>query len=87
MSRVWRFATAGLAYGVAGPIGHVVAQSSKVPDAPLVWRLLKGPWFDNNIATLEVSPAGLHMWWATGVVDGDAHDRPRLSQVAEVTVE
>ena len=86
MSRAWRFATAGLAYGVAGPIGHVVAQSAKVPRAPLDWRLLKGPWFDNNLATLEVTEAGLRMWWATGEVDGDAHDRPRLVQVAEVTV-
>jgi PhoD-like phosphatase len=86
MSRAWRFATAGLAYGVAGPIGHVVAQSAKVPDAPLDWRLLKGPWFDNNLATLEVTDDGLRMWWATGEVEDDAHDRPRLVTVAELTV-
>ena len=87
LSRVWRFATAGLAYGVAAPIGHLVAQSAKVPESPVHWRLLKGPWFDNNLATLEVTSAGLRMWWATGVVDGDAHDTPRLVKVAEVTVE
>jgi hypothetical protein len=87
LARIFRFATAGLAYGVAAPIGHVVASSAKVPEAPVAWRLLKGPWFDNNLATLEVNRSGLRMWWATGVVDGDDHDHPRLVQVAEVVVE
>jgi hypothetical protein len=86
LSRKWRFATAFLSYGVAGPIGHVVARSAKVPNAPLVWKLLKGPWFDNNLATLEVTDDGLHMWWASGTVDGDAHDSPRLVRVANVDI-
>jgi hypothetical protein len=82
-----RFATAGLSYGVAGPIGHLVAASAKVPKAPVDWRLLKGPWFDNNIATLEIKPGeGLRMWWATGEVHDGRHDRPRFAQVAEVDV-
>ena len=89
LSRKWRFATAALSYGVAGPLGHVVARSAKVPDAPLRWKLKKGPWFDNNLATLEVHGRALRMWWATGVLDGDdaaAHDRPRLRAVARVEV-
>lgn len=89
LSRKWRFATAALSYGVAGPLGHVVARSAKVPDAPLRWKLKKGPWFDNNLATLEVHGRRLRMWWATGVLDGDdaaAHDRPRLRAVARVEV-
>ncbi len=87
LARRWRFATALLSYGVAGPLGHVAARSAKVPNAPLTWNLVRGPWFDNNIATLEVLPDGLRMWWATGVVDGDAHDRPRLVAVADVTID
>ena len=67
-ARRLRFLVAVLAYGVAGPIGHVVAQSAKVADAPLTWKPLEGPWFDNNLATLEVTGSGLRMWWATGVV-------------------
>jgi hypothetical protein len=86
LSRKWRFATAFLSYGVAGPIGHVVARSAKVPHAPLRWKLVKGPWFDNNLATLEVDPRGLHMWWAKGTVDGDDHDHPRLATVADLTL-
>ncbi len=86
LPRKWRFATAVASYGVAGPLGHVVARSAKVPDAPLRWRLARGPWFDNNLATLEVTGDGLRMWWATGEVrDGD-HDRPALRSVAEVRV-
>ncbi|HET8959273.1 alkaline phosphatase D family protein, partial [Nocardioides sp.] len=50
MPRRLRFLVAVLAYGVAGPLGRVVARSAKVPDAPFEWRFLKGPWFDNNLA-------------------------------------
>ena len=87
LARKWRFATAFLSYGVAGPIGHVVARSAKVPNAPLKWKLVKGPWFDNNLATLEVTERGLHMWWARGEVEGDQHDRPRLVEVASVDID
>jgi hypothetical protein len=87
MPRRLRFLVAVLAYGVAGPIGHVVAQSAKVADAPLTWKPLEGPWFDNNLATLEVTGSGLRMWWATGMVDDGQHDRPRLARVSEVNVD
>jgi phosphodiesterase/alkaline phosphatase D-like protein len=87
MPRRLRFLVAVLAYGVAGPIGHVVAQSAKVADAPLTWKPLEGPWFDNNLATLEVTESGLRMWWATGMVDNGQHDRPRLALVSEVDVD
>ncbi|GEP36741.1 metallophosphatase [Nocardioides psychrotolerans] len=87
LSRKWRFATAFLSYGVAGPIGHVVARSAKVPNAAMTWKLLKGPWFDNNLATLEVTGRGLRMWWARGQVDGDDHEHPRLMTVADLTVD
>ena len=86
LSRRWRYATAVLSYGVAGPLGHVVARSAKVPAAPLRWKLAKGPWFDNNLATLEIRGGRLRMWWATGVLEDGDHDRPRLSTVARVEV-
>jgi phosphodiesterase/alkaline phosphatase D-like protein len=86
MPRKLRFLVAVLAYGVAGPIGHLVARSAKVPDAPLTWKVLEGPWFDNNLATLEVRGNGLRMWWATGKVEDGDHEHPRLKLVAELTV-
>jgi hypothetical protein len=86
LSRRWRFATAFLSYGIAGPIGHVVARSAKVPRAPLSWRLAEGPWFDNNLGSLEITPDGLRMWWATGVVEDGKQGRPRLKAVAHFQV-
>ncbi|HEX5861460.1 MAG TPA: alkaline phosphatase D family protein [Nocardioides sp.] len=87
MPRRLRFLVAVLAYGVAGPVGHIVARSAKVAEAPVQWRPLRGPWFDNNLATLEVQGRGLRLWWATGKVENGQHDRPRLVRVAEVNVE
>jgi hypothetical protein len=87
LPRSMRFATAGLSYGVAGVVGRVVARSARVPEPPFRWRRVKGPWFDNNLATLEVTPEGLELWWATGKVDHGRHDRPRLERVATVRVD
>ena len=87
MPRRLRFLVALMAYGIAGPIGHVVARSAKVPELPVRWNMVKGPWFDNNLATLEVRDRGLHMWWATGVVEDGEHERPRLVEVASVDVD
>ncbi|HSE54726.1 MAG TPA: hypothetical protein VLB03_03295, partial [Nocardioidaceae bacterium] len=86
LPRVMRFATAILAYGLAGPMGTVAARSAHVPDPPFRWRGVKGPWFDNNIAVLEDTRDGLEMAWYTGVVVDGQHDRPRLEQVAEVVL-
>ena len=87
LKRVFRFATAALSYGVAGPIGVAAARSAKVPEAPFAWDRVKGPWFDNNIAVLQVTDDGLLMHWWTGTVTGDREDRPDLSTVAAVVLE
>jgi hypothetical protein len=82
LPRVLRFVTAIFAYPVAGFVGRLAARSAKVPDAPFRWRKVKGPWFDNCIATLEDGPDGLALTWETGVVDGDL-DHPSLEVVGE----
>jgi hypothetical protein len=81
LSRNMRFATAVLSYGVAGPIGRLASRSTRVPDAPLTWRYAEGPWFDNNLAFLQLAGRSLKMWWVTGEVTDD-HERPRLAKVA-----
>lgn len=86
LPRKMRFGTAVLSYGVAGPIGRLVARSARVPDAPLTWRLLRRPWFDNNIATLEVADDGLRLEWATGTLRGGSHERPLLKRVTGFTL-
>jgi hypothetical protein len=80
-----RFLAAFSSYGLAGPIGRLVARSAKVPGPPWRWRYLGHPWFDNNLATLEVVPEGLRLWWAKGQVEDDP-DRPVLVTVRDVTV-
>ena len=43
LPRKMRFATAVLAYAVAGPMGKLVARSAKVPDAPFRWQQHRRP--------------------------------------------
>lgn len=87
LPRLMRFATALMSYGVAGPIGSLVARSVRVPKPPFRWKGIKGPWFDNNLAWLEDAPGGVKLRWVTGVVDGGDSKRPRLKEVAAYTVE
>jgi PhoD-like phosphatase len=82
---VMRFVTAFSSYGVAGVIGRLISRSAKVVDPPWRWRYLGRPWFDNNLATLEIVDEGLHLWWARGEVEDDP-ERPALVTVRDVTV-
>ncbi len=86
LPRIMRFATAILSYGVAGPVGSLVARSAHVPKPPFRWKGVKGPWFDNNLAGLEDSPEGIRLWWSTGLDDTSARDGSNLKQVATYTV-
>ncbi|GAA1450287.1 alkaline phosphatase D family protein [Mycobacterium cookii] len=86
LSRNMRFATAVLSYGVAGPVGRLASRSARVPDAPLTWRYAEGPWFDNNLACLQLDGPSLRMWWVTGEVIDD-HERPRLAKVASYALD
>ncbi len=88
-----RFLTALLAYGVAGAVGALAARSTHVPAPPFRWSNLRGPWFDNNLATAEVTDTALELWWARGdvrrrgVARRKDHEHPRLARVAEVHVD
>ena len=87
LPRYMRFATAFLSYGLAGPMGTLVARSAHVPEPPFRWDKLRGPWFDNSIATLEEQDDGLLLTWQTGVVHDGDHLHPRLETIAEVVIE
>jgi hypothetical protein len=76
--------TATAARKPVGGFTRRLAASAKVDPPPLAWELTSGPWYDNNLAILELRPAGLSLWWVGGeVVDGQ-HDRPVLRRVATV---
>jgi hypothetical protein len=85
LPRAFRFLTAVLAYAVAGPVGQLVSRSANVPRLPFHWKKLKGPWFDNSIATLEDREDGLLLRWEKGCV-GDDPAAPWLEIVAEELV-
>ncbi len=87
LPRPMRFATAALSYGIAGPMGLLAARSAHVPAPPFRWDRVQGPWFDNNLALLEVTDDGLHMSWMTGEVEDGRHDRPTLRTVSDVVID
>ncbi|HJV98116.1 MAG TPA: alkaline phosphatase D family protein [Arthrobacter sp.] len=86
LPRLMRYFGAVMAYGLASPVGALVARSARVPDPPFRWKRVEGPWFTNNLASLEVVPEGLKLWWQTGVVEGGDQLHPRLETVASLTV-
>ncbi|MFF2243494.1 alkaline phosphatase D family protein [Arthrobacter sp. NPDC058130] len=86
LPRFMRSFAAIMSYGLAAPVGALVARSAKVQDPPFHWSGVKGPWFQNNLACLEVVPDGLNLWWQTGVVNGGDHLHPRLELVASLTL-
>ena len=64
-----------------------LARAARVPASPLAWRIDRGPWYDNNLAVLEVRPGeGLRLTWLAGDIEGRATDEPVLRTVAEVDV-
>ena len=82
-----RIGQALLARGLNRPLQFLVARTDKVPTAPYNWRVTEGPWFDNNLATLQVRGRGLVIRWDSGVVRDEAYDEPELRQVARVTIQ
>jgi hypothetical protein len=45
----------------AGVVARALARAAGVEDPPLGWRMCGGPWFDNQIATLEIDGRSLVM--------------------------
>jgi len=75
-----------VAYGLANKLSARLARSAGVAPQPFDWTGLKGPWFDNCLATLAETPQGLRFWWMTGVVDNDDLHYPRMREIAAISV-
>ncbi|HEX7298566.1 MAG TPA: alkaline phosphatase D family protein [Solirubrobacteraceae bacterium] len=60
--------------------GRLLARAAGVEDEPLTWRVTDGPWFDNQVATLDLDGrrATFRLERAIGAADGT----PRLEQLA-----
>ncbi|TQM95502.1 phosphodiesterase/alkaline phosphatase D-like protein [Ornithinimicrobium humiphilum] len=86
LPRAARAIVAGLSHG-ARPLGTLLARSARVPDPRWDWHGVAGPWFDNNLALLELDGTDLRAAWVGGKVLGGEHDRPRLAVVADLELD
>jgi phosphodiesterase/alkaline phosphatase D-like protein len=62
MRRVSGFSSKNVGSG----IGRALARMAGVEPAPFSWRTVHGPWFDNNLATLESDERKLWLRWEGG---------------------
>ena len=62
-------------------LGATLARLAGVPGEPLTWDVGDGPWFDNQVATLDLD--GRHATFRLEKAVGGAEEDPRLVQVAE----
>ncbi|WP_140425710.1 hypothetical protein [Cryobacterium sp. N19] len=83
---IMRSFSAVLAYTIATRLTALLARSAGVTSPSFHWAGVKGPWFDNCLANLEDTPAGLVLKWEKGVVSNGDHGHPLVEQVATVTV-
>ncbi len=86
LPRAMRLTTTALSRGVASSLGRGLARAAGVPAPPWRWTRVRGPWFDNNLATVEITDTGLRLHWARGTVRDGREDRPELETVCEVLV-
>ncbi|MGH3387066.1 MAG: alkaline phosphatase D family protein, partial [Nocardioidaceae bacterium] len=84
LPRAIRFASATAARGLAWPVGRLLARSAKVADPPFRWSVTDGPWFDNALATLDLTGRHARLRWETAEVDGG--DDPTVVPVHSVTL-
>ncbi len=66
------------------PTGRLLG--GRVPPSPLAWEVTSGPWYDNNLAVLELLDDRLHFWWSRGEVSDGDPARATLQRVATVDV-
>ncbi|GAA1141499.1 alkaline phosphatase D family protein [Nocardioides aquiterrae] len=67
-----------------GKLGRVLSLAGRVTLEPLRWAVTQGPWYDNNLAVLELDPAGMRMWWVAGEEVDGRPELPVLKRVATV---
>ncbi len=76
--------TALAAKRATGAAARVLSLAGRVPREPIRWAVTQGPWYDNNLAVLQLEPAGIRMWWNAGQVGDDGPERAQLRRVATV---
>ncbi|MBC9957166.1 alkaline phosphatase D family protein [Yimella sp. cx-51] len=72
---------------MADPMRKLINRFPKVKKPNFDWTTTHGPWFDNNLARVEVLGPRLLLTWAKGDVEGDKYDDPKLVRVATVLID
>ena len=62
-------------------LGRALARAAGVPGEPLSWEITRGPWFDNQVATLDLE--GRRGVLRLARTEGAGDEEPRLVQVGE----
>ncbi len=75
-----------LSGGLGRPMRALVKRLPGVRIPDFSWRTTHGPWFDNNLARVEVLGDRLLFTWARGVVHDECYDDPQLERVATVLI-
>jgi PhoD-like phosphatase len=61
-------------------LGQALARAARVEDEPLSWEITDGPWFDNQVATLQLD--GRRCELRLDRAEGSGDELPRLVEVA-----
>ena len=72
----------GIRIGMSKPAaraGRALARAAGVPEEPLTWTVEEGPWFDNQVATIEID--GRRAWMALDKTVAPGSGAPRLERV------
>ncbi|WP_454083428.1 alkaline phosphatase D family protein [Georgenia sp. Marseille-Q6866] len=71
----------------ARPLGALLSRLARLPEPPWRWHGIAGPWFDNNLAVLEIDGEQLRTTWLGGRVVGAPEGRPDLVAVADLELD
>lgn len=61
-----------LGHGFLRRITGLLARRANVPPPVIEWDVTHGPWFDNNLATLETTGRSMTLRWEAGTTAGSA---------------
>jgi hypothetical protein len=61
-------------------VGRTLARAARVEDEPLTWEIADGPWFDNQVATLDLDGRRCSFRLESAV--GVGEELPRLQETA-----
>jgi hypothetical protein len=72
LSRTVRVGNGVASFALAGLVGRGLAKLAGVPPTPFRWRVERGPWFHNTVATLDLDRREAKVrWYAARATDGD----------------